>query len=119
MGHYPYNYNRKNCSYTKKKEWRPTLRYMLEDEGYSEEEISILSEEYKKRAQKELEFINVEAVEEHEYEELETKIKNKNDEKKLINNEIKDLKRKRKKLRKNGLFKLISKFISRNNERER
>lgn len=121
MGWNPLDYNAKDkWSCEKKKEWRPTLRYMLEEEGYSEEEILMLSEEYKKRAQKELEFINVKAVEKDEYEELEAIIKNKNDEIKLLNDEIKDLKRERKKTRKrNGLFKLISQFISRNDEMER
>ena len=86
----------------------------------AEEETLMLSEEYKKRAQRELEFIDVKAVEKHEYEKLEAIIKNKDDEIKLLNDEIKDLKRERKKTRKrNGLFKLISKFISRNDEMER
>ena len=114
MGWNPPDYNDKDkWSCEKKKEWRPTLRYMLEEEGYYEEEILMLSEEYKKRAQKELEFIDVKAVEKHEYEELEAIIKNKND-------EIKDLKRERQKTKKrNRLFKLISQFISRNDEMER
>lgn len=119
MGWNPLDYNAKDkWSCEKKKEWRPTLRYMLEEEGYSEEEILMLSEEYKKRAQKKLEFINVKAVEKDEYEELEAIIKNKNDEIKLLNDEIKDLKRKKTRKR-NGLFKLISQFISRNDEIER
>ena len=63
----------------------------------AEEETLMLSEEYKKRAQRELEFIDVKAVEKHEYEELEAIIKNKDDEIKLLNDEIKDLKRERKK----------------------
>ena len=41
----------------------------------AEEETLMLSEEYKKRAQRELEFIDVKAVEKHEYEELEAKNK--------------------------------------------
>ena len=84
MGYHAYITNtREKCSHAKKKEGRPTLRYILEDEGYYEEGTLILSEEYKKRAQKESEAINVEAVEKDE--------------------------RKR-----NALFKLISKLISRN-----
>ena len=43
MGWNPLDYNAKDkWSCEKKKEWRPTLRYMLEEEGYSEEEILML-----------------------------------------------------------------------------
>lgn len=123
MGYYSrklYNCDREKCHCDKKREWRPTLRYMLEDEGYSEEEIFILSEEHKKRAQKEIEYIDVEAIETDVSEELDEIIKNKKDEIRLLNNEIEDLKRERQKTRKrNGLFKLISQFISKNDEMER
>ena len=121
MGWNPYNYNeRENCSCVKMKERRPTLRYILEDEGYSEEEIFMLSQEHKKSAQKEIEYIDVEAIETDESEELDEIIKNKKDEIRLLNNQIENLKRERKETRKrNGLFKLISQFISRNDEMER